>query len=475
MQEQMRRIAVISSIPLWSMHEQIVQGITRYLNQQGLPACYCFTSGNSLQGSVCSCYPLTTFVGFTGVILLPGLENAAALAAQANAEGISVAEICSPVQADEKWKAGEVACIALLEPNPPLRQTISAPWQTQKNQTMLVGGGAAQYERAFKKTTAWHYALTAREHLTEWVAQLHALMDAEHDYETCAVCLTGHWVEAEQWTEAAEMQAVLYRRAGDWQTPVSFPLEQLLPDADWKQQSNESWWFLPLWYEDHCLGYFAIAGVAYADRLEELIACCRTLTVTLESVRKIQNLLAMNTVLERLSAIDPLTRLYNRNGFVRESTKLYQEAIVQQTPVLLMFADLDGLKEINDQFGHTQGDAALREAGAILQSICAQDEICCRFGGDEFLIFSTHATPAAGDALIAAFNAAAQAFSAAGDIPFCLSMSMGYHIAIPQEGTSVFHLITTADHNMYEEKKRRKQSRYLRKDASAPIPQNDIE
>ena len=89
--------------------------------------------------------------------------------------------------------------------------------------------------------------------------------------------------------------------------------------------------------------------------------------------------------IEHIYKYDSLTGLYNRLGFAKEYEKLRQEISGKSVPVTVILSDLDGLKYINDNFGHSAGDIAIRAAASALMEACPENALCVRFGGDEML------------------------------------------------------------------------------------------
>ena len=87
--------------------------------------------------------------------------------------------------------------------------------------------------------------------------------------------------------------------------------------------------------------------------------------------------------LKYLSFHDMLTGIYNRSYFEEELKRLDTK---RQTPLSIIMGDVNGLKIVNDTFGHQAGDKLLIDAAAILKDICRKEDIVCRFGGDEFAI-----------------------------------------------------------------------------------------
>ena len=117
------------------------------------------------------------------------------------------------------------------------------------------------------------------------------------------------------------------------------------------------------------------------DRTEELE---RTNQDLKEEIRYRQQ--AEETI-RHLSLIDELTGIYNRRGFYFSSEKLLKVAQRDRVPSLVIFIDLDGLKKVNDVFGHRAGDTMIKNAANLLRITFRDTDIIGRLGGDEFVIF----------------------------------------------------------------------------------------
>ncbi|MGM9491902.1 putative bifunctional diguanylate cyclase/phosphodiesterase [Ideonella sp. YS5] len=98
-----------------------------------------------------------------------------------------------------------------------------------------------------------------------------------------------------------------------------------------------------------------------------------------------------NQRLREQALTDPLTRLPNRLMFeekLSEALELIDDPAGPGGTLAVMFIDLDGFKPVNDSFGHSAGDAVLREIGARLQGLARQTDVVARVGGDEFLLLA---------------------------------------------------------------------------------------
>ena len=89
-------------------------------------------------------------------------------------------------------------------------------------------------------------------------------------------------------------------------------------------------------------------------------------------------------LLQQLSYNDELTGLLNRRGFLSMAQQQLKIAQREDWQLVLLFADLDSLKNINDNFGHTEGDRALKNVAAVLKKTFRTSDLLARLGGDEW-------------------------------------------------------------------------------------------
>lgn len=99
-----------------------------------------------------------------------------------------------------------------------------------------------------------------------------------------------------------------------------------------------------------------------------------------------EQLLQANKELTERSQIDVLTNIYNRRGFLENGVSAIRENYGKHA--IIAYLDLDSLKQINDQFGHENGDYAIATAAEILKHSCRKQDIIARIGGDEFALLS---------------------------------------------------------------------------------------
>jgi diguanylate cyclase (GGDEF)-like protein/PAS domain S-box-containing protein len=163
--------------------------------------------------------------------------------------------------------------------------------------------------------------------------------------------------------------------------------------------------------------------------------------------------------LRALSLIDDLTGLYNRRGFLTLARQQLKMADRMHRGIFLLFADLDDLKDINDNYGHSEGDRALQAVAANLKDTFREPDILARIGGDEFVVLAIEGTSAANaEVLNARFTNNLSNYNKKNRHPYPLSVSQGVVRHVPERLTSIEELMAQADRLMYEKKREKKKA-----------------
>lgn len=161
---------------------------------------------------------------------------------------------------------------------------------------------------------------------------------------------------------------------------------------------------------------------------------------------------------EQLSVIDDLTRISNRRGFISLAKYVLDLCHRQHIPATLAFLDLDKLKEINDTYGHAEGDRALKiVADQMCQSFRASD-LFARLGGDEFVVLMTGADEPRVAESLARFQLALDQRCAQLKLPYALQFSYGQTRYDPLLHQSIEDALHIADTAMYQDKVSRRSS-----------------
>ena len=155
--------------------------------------------------------------------------------------------------------------------------------------------------------------------------------------------------------------------------------------------------------------------------------------------------------LDREAHRDALAPVANRRGLVRQLDMLIARRERYNTPAALLFVDVDGLKSLNDSFGHAAGDAALIYLANLMVGAVRQTDLVARLGGDEFAILLDHADESSAmeiaDRLV---NAAADSDFIHHGQPLPLSVAIG--ITAIEQGDTAEAVLDRADQEMYRDK-----------------------
>ena len=164
-------------------------------------------------------------------------------------------------------------------------------------------------------------------------------------------------------------------------------------------------------------------------------------------------------VLKLASSRDPLTELLNRRGFMETAEPLLATLHAEGRHATLMFADLDGLKAINDSFGHDAGDEAITLLAKLLVKTFRATDVLARLGGDEFLVLAVDADAARGVDLRTRLMGKIAARNEEHGHRFALGVSIGLVHIDPSNPRPLAEVITDADAAMYALKRRRTRDR----------------
>jgi diguanylate cyclase (GGDEF)-like protein/PAS domain S-box-containing protein len=179
---------------------------------------------------------------------------------------------------------------------------------------------------------------------------------------------------------------------------------------------------------------------------DELIGIVAAYTDITERVRAEEELVYIATH-------DSLTGVPNRLGFFTLAGQQLKMANRTKTRMLLLFADLDNLKRINDTFGHQEGDRALIEAADVLKETFRESDIMARIGGDEFVVLAVETNGDGAEILATRLRENLEARNAKGDRRYELSLSVGIARYDPEHPCSIDELVTRADRAMYKRKR----------------------
>jgi diguanylate cyclase (GGDEF)-like protein/PAS domain S-box-containing protein len=192
-----------------------------------------------------------------------------------------------------------------------------------------------------------------------------------------------------------------------------------------------------------------------ANALEVLANVGTQIGRVIERERATAALEAHAAEVSSMSVRDELTGLLNRRGFMDAAAQQLEVARATQSPAVVFFADLNGMKPINDELGHEEGDRALVDIANVWRKVFRGSDVVARLGGDEFVVFAVGVDAGAARTIRARIDREIEAFNAVGSRLYQLSVSVGAALLDPAEPQSLEALVSAADAAMYEQKRLR--------------------
>lgn len=159
--------------------------------------------------------------------------------------------------------------------------------------------------------------------------------------------------------------------------------------------------------------------------------------------------------LRRLATVDDLTGLANRRGFFALGEHELLVAARTRVSVALLFVDVDGLKNVNDDLGHSVGDLLLREAADVIRETIRASDVAGRLGGDEFCVLLMGDPELDAERVVERMRDTLAVHNARPGRTYQVSLSMGVSALPPGRSVTLEELIDAADERMYEDKRAR--------------------
>ncbi len=179
-----------------------------------------------------------------------------------------------------------------------------------------------------------------------------------------------------------------------------------------------------------------------------------------QRVRELEAAIAERKIAEEalrnLSLTDQLTGLYNYRGFINLAEHHAKTARRSKHRSLLIYADMDGLKEINDRLGHRAGSTAIAAVGEILRNTFRECDIIARLGGDEFAVLVTNMQEPETAKVLERLRRNVHAYNEASNHEFTIALSIGAVEIDHEHAWSIEDQMARADEVMYREKREKK-------------------
>ena len=249
--------------------------------------------------------------------------------------------------------------------------------------------------------------------------------------------------------------------------PHDFPTKGVMPGLDVALDSGYPIIFTALNFLDVPLGYTTFSYQNYdIVNYEKIPQIVNALNNSIGGYRNLRYQQFMTRKVRELSQFDQLTGLYTRGGREREYNALSERLRESGKPVTVIMADLDGLKYINDNFGHNEGDFAIKATAHALKNSCPENAVCIRMGGDEMAAFFLSSAPL--DDIRAEIDARLRSVNRSSGKPYLIDASIGLFRSEEGRIPSFEELIRSADERMYgiKSEHRRLREERLRREGS---------
>lgn len=271
----------------------------------------------------------------------------------------------------------------------------------------------------------------------------------------------------------SESMNIIYQRF-DWvdMEPCIISRHGVIPDFERMLERTDPIIICTMHFMDLVLGYCVFQPEIDYNEFEKIHSFMHAIDSSLGNFRNQMHIKYINTQLvsandelEKLYIHDHMTGLFNRRGFYRQFGEQYEEAKDKSLYIVIISADLDELKTINDTYGHKEGDNAIITVGHALLTSAIQGEICARFGGDEFTVAGIVSySHSYFDNFRNRFHSCLREYNASSGKPYEIGASIGFCAQPVSTHFTLEQMIKIADDMMYQDKVNRKKTRSWRKE-----------
>ena len=232
---------------------------------------------------------------------------------------------------------------------------------------------------------------------------------------------------------------------------VAFPVEKLFPG---EAKEGDILIFLPIHYKEQDFGYMVFLNEYFPIEIYNYRICHESIGSSIENLRRQMILRSSIQTLDELHMRDQMTGLYNRFGLQR-----FREDYTSGKEFTVAIMDMDGLKKVNDEFGHLAGNHALCIIASVLQVVTEKEELLVRYGGDEFLLLSCNVEPRRWQGLRERIDGILEDEVSRLQIRYRLGVSIGYAMSTKENPLTLKECCELADQAMYQDKSSRKRLR----------------
>lgn len=248
--------------------------------------------------------------------------------------------------------------------------------------------------------------------------------------------------------------------SGEFGSYKPFQKGMVLPKEIREKKTGGNYYVVtPVYFQNCCYGYCVSGNDKLALKSTMYYSWLMNIGVAYENIRKWMLLQDAVIRLNNVWSLDMLTQMHNRAGFYYEAKTILEILKLEDSNIFVLFSDVDGLKKINDTYGHEAGDELIKEMAACFKENLSSDMLAMRYGGDEFVVFGSYEEETEIDYLIKAIQNSMELRNATGKNVFTLSASIGVSKYRAKEVKELSELIDIADAKMYEQKRKKREER----------------
>lgn len=220
-----------------------------------------------------------------------------------------------------------------------------------------------------------------------------------------------------------------------------------------RKSNGHAYIYAPIHFLNHLYGIIEFRDIPQFLTNKELYNFTKSIGFSLENKIQKKRFSVVNDKLEVLYETDYLTGAYNRHGYAKHADEMLLSARAKGVELQVFFVDVDGLKKINDQYGHEAGDVVIRIVGNSTCQIADEHTKVFRYGGDEFLVL--HEGDGIPEVFISLVEKEIAKKKAMMNLPYEVGASIGHVIAYPGEQKPLEYYVKEADNIMYQIKQKR--------------------
>ncbi|MCR4940450.1 MAG: GGDEF domain-containing protein [Treponemataceae bacterium] len=250
-----------------------------------------------------------------------------------------------------------------------------------------------------------------------------------------------------------KMHCLVARKKGQVSAPGEFPRKELIPGYT-KDDKPVVYTFSSMHFDEYLFGYVVTSDSIENIRDRTLNMYMIQMNYNIEQYRKNCRLDEMNRTLLNISNTDQLTGLNNRFGMNQNALPILESSHKKGIPCAVVFVDINRMKYINDNFGHLQGDLAIRTVASELLGSIPKEWVGIRYGGDEFLAVGACEEEDRVKTIVKDIQDNLEKHVASMKLTYPLTVSIGYILSDPSSESSLIDYVNKADSLMYRNKQR---------------------